>query len=48
MALVAERDVSNGRWERFAPLSGILAAILFWVGIIVIENVGNPPDRVGR
>jgi hypothetical protein len=45
MTLIAERDGSEGRWERLAPLSGIVAAILFWVGVIVIENVGNPPDR---
>jgi len=32
----------NGRWERFEPLAGILAVMLFVVGVVVIEG-GSPP-----
>jgi hypothetical protein len=32
----------NARWERLGPLAGILAVVLFVVGVIVIEG-GSPP-----
>jgi hypothetical protein len=35
---------SEGRWERFAPLSGIVAVVLFVVGFILFEAVGDTPD----
>lgn len=34
---------SETRWERFAPLSGIVAVILFVVGFLVFEVVGDSP-----
>jgi hypothetical protein len=32
-------------WERFAPLAGVVAVILWVVGIIVLESGGNPSDE---
>ena len=32
-------------WERFAPLAGVLAVILWVVGIIVLESGDNPADE---
>jgi hypothetical protein len=35
--------MTKGRWERFAPLTGV-AAVAFWViGILVIEGAGDTP-----
>ncbi len=34
---------SETRWERLAPLSGIVAVILFVVGFLVFEVVGDTP-----
>jgi len=34
---------SERRWERLAPLSGIVAVVLFVVGFLVFELVGDPP-----
>ncbi len=37
---------SEERWERFAPLTGVLAVILWVVGVAVIESApGAPPDN---
>jgi hypothetical protein len=44
MTVPSERVVSQGRWERLAPLSGVVAVILFVVGSIVFEVVGDTPD----
>jgi hypothetical protein len=39
----SEGTWSAGRWERFAPLSGIVAVVLFVVGFLVFELVGDSP-----
>jgi hypothetical protein len=40
----AESFWSERRWERLAPLSGVVAVVLFVVGFIVFEVVGDTPD----
>lgn len=44
MVARSEGTWSEGRWERLAPLSGIVAVVLFVVGFLVIELVGDTPD----
>lgn len=44
MVTRSEGTWSEGRWERLAPLSGIVAVVLFVVGFLVIELVGDTPD----
>ena len=34
----------NARWERFGPLAGIVAVVLFVVGVFVIESGGAPGE----
>jgi hypothetical protein len=35
---------SERRWERLAPLTGIVAVVLFVVGFLVFELVGDTPE----
>lgn len=32
-------------WERFAPLAGVLAVVLWVVGVILVESSGTPGDE---
>jgi hypothetical protein len=34
----------NARWERLGPLAGIVAVVLFVVGVVVLES-GSPPGQ---
>lgn len=34
-------------WERFAPLSGVVAVVLWIVGVILIESGGTPDEDEG-
>ena len=47
MAANSEGFWSERRWERLAPLSGIVAVVLFVVGFIVFEVVGDTPGGDG-
>lgn len=44
MAANSEGFWSERRWERLAPLSGIVAVVLFVVGFLVFEVVGDTPE----
>jgi hypothetical protein len=36
--------MNERRWERHAPLAGVLAVALWLIGILIVEGVGNPPN----
>ncbi|HEV2951950.1 MAG TPA: hypothetical protein VGZ51_07595 [Actinomycetota bacterium] len=38
---------SERRWERYAPLAGVLAVILWVISILVIESADAPGDDAG-
>lgn len=33
------------RWDRFAPLTGIWAVVLWLVGVLIIEGLGDSPEN---
>ena len=35
----------NARWERLGPLAGIVAVVLFVVGVAVVEGAGAPDEN---
>jgi hypothetical protein len=35
--------MNERRWERHAPLTGVLAVALWLIGILIIQAVGDPP-----
>jgi hypothetical protein len=42
---VAPPAVQDGRWHRFAPLSGVVATLLVIAGIVVMEGVADRPEE---
>lgn len=38
---------SEERWARFAPLTGLLAALLWVIGVIIVETAADQPDDEG-
>jgi hypothetical protein len=36
--------MAERRWERFAPLTGILAVVSWIIGVLITEAVGDSPD----
>jgi hypothetical protein len=43
--LIEEGDMPLERWDRFAPLTGIWAVVLWLVGVFIIEGLGDSPDN---
>jgi hypothetical protein len=39
--------VRRGAWERFAPLTGLLAVVLWVVGVGLMESAGTPSEDEG-
>jgi hypothetical protein len=39
-----KKAIVNGRVERLGPLAGIIAVVLFVVGVFLSEGMTNPPD----
>ena len=38
---------SERRWERYAPLAGVLAVILWVISVVVIESADSPDEDAG-
>ena len=38
MTTMAETRMHGASWERYAPLAGVLAVVLWLIGIIVLET----------
>jgi hypothetical protein len=36
--------MAERRWERFAPLTGIVAVVFWIIGVLIIEGLGDSPD----
>jgi hypothetical protein len=44
VVVASESALPERRWERFAPLTGIVAVVLIVVAFIIIEEIGDTPD----